>query len=583
MSADQTIPASQPMDLVTVTVLIEGTAVPQTVQVHSYAVSKAVNSIATARLVIVDGDPAAEDFPYSTSGDYLPGKKIEIKAGYHSDEETIFKGIIIRHGINVSPSGNTLVLDCKDEAVKMTVGRKNAYFYEKKDSEIISEIGGNYGGLTIDAEATSAKHKEMVQYYCTDWDFVVSRAEQNGMLVFNDDGKVTVAKPDPGAEPVLKLRFGATILSFSAEMDARHQFKSVKGVGWSQADQALLEVDGATPSLTEAGNLSASTLADVVGIDPYLVQHGGSITDVELQAWADATYMRGQLAKVQGMVRFHGIDTVKPGTVLEIGGMGDRFNGKVFVAGVLHELLNGTWETTVEFGLSPKWFSRKYPDIMDLPAGGLLPGIHGLHVGKVVALEGDPDGEERIQVRLPTISPSDDGIWSRLATLDAGNNRGWVFRPEIDDEVVVGFMNADPRFPVVLGHLHSSKSPSPIPASDDNHEKGLITRSEMKLVFDDDKKVITIETPGGNKIVLSDDEGGITVEDQNGNKMVMSSDGINLESPGAISIKASKDLSLEGMNVNIKASAQLKAEGSAGAELSTGAVCTVKGSLVQIN
>lgn len=583
MSADQTIPSEKPMDLVTVTFLVEGQAVAQEVQVLSYAVTKAVNTIGTARVTLSDGDAAKEDFAHSTGENFLPGKKVEIKAGYHSEEKTIFKGVIIRHSITVGATGTTMVLDCRDEAVKMTVGRKNAYFYEKKDSEIISEIGGNYGGLSIDAEATSTKHKEMVQYYCTDWDFIVSRAEQNGMLVYDDDGEVKVAKPDLSAEPVLKLRFGATILSFSAEMDARHQFKAVKGVGWSQADQALLEVDGATPSLTEAGNLSSGTLADVVGIDPYLVQHGGSITDVELQAWADATFMRGQLAKVQGMVKFHGIDTVKPGTVLEIGGVGDRFNGKVFVSGVLHELMNGTWETTVEFGLSPKWFARKYQDIMDLPAGGLLPGINGLHVGKVVALEGDPDGEDRIQVRMPTISPSDDGIWSRLATLDAGNNRGWVFRPEIDDEVVVGFMNADPRFPVVLGHLHSSKSPSPIPGSDDNHEKGLVTRSEMRLHFDDDKKVITIETPGGNKIVLSEDAGGITVEDQNGNKMEMTSDGINLESPGAITVKATKDLSLEGMNVNIKASAQLKAEGSAGAELSTGAICVVKGSMVQIN
>jgi uncharacterized protein involved in type VI secretion and phage assembly len=200
-----------------------------------------------------------------------------------------------------------------------------------------------------------------------------------------------------------------------------------------------------------------------------------------------------------------------------------------------------------------------------------------------VALEGDPDGEDRIQVRMPTISTSDDGVWSRLATLDAGNNRGWVFRPEIDDEVVVGFMNADPRFPVVLGHLHSSKSPAPIPGSDDNHIKGLTTRSEMKLTFDDDKKVITIETPAGNKITLSEDEKSITVVDQNGNKMEMTSDGINMESPGEIKVKATKDLTLEGMNVNVKASAQLKAEGSAGAELSSGANCVVKGAMVQIN
>ena len=53
--------------------------------------------------------------------------------------------------------------------------------------------------------------------------------------------------------------------------------------------------------------------------------------------------------------------------------------------------------------------------------------------------------------------------------------------------------------------LHSSKFPSPEPAKDDNHKKGYQSREKMKLVFDDEKKVVTLETPGGNKVVVSED------------------------------------------------------------------------------
>ena len=42
-------------------------------------------------------------------------------------------------------------------------------------------------------------------------------------------------------------------------------------------------------------------------------------------------------------------------------------------------------------------------------------------------------------------------------------------------------------------------------------------------------------------------------------------------------------VNIEGTNVNLTASAQLKAEGSAGAEVSSGGTTDVKGSLVQIN
>ncbi len=63
----------------------------------------------------------------------------------------------------------------------------------------------------------------------------------------------------------------------------------------------------------------------------------------------------------------------------------------------------------------------------------------------------------------------------------------------------------------------------------------------------------------------------------------MDSSGIVMESTGDISIKASGDVNIEGTNVSIKANAEFKAEGSAGAEVSTSAIAVLKGSLVQIN
>ncbi len=158
-----------------------------------------------------------------------------------------------------------------------------------------------------------------------------------------------------------------------------------------------------------------------------------------------------------------------------------------------------------------------------------------------------------------------------------------MFRPEIDDEVVVGFLNNDPRHPVVLGHLHSSALPAPIEPKDDNHEKGLVTRSKMRLHFDDDKKIMTLETPIGKTIVLDEDAQNIVVKDDNGNKITLDADGVKIESAKDIVLKATGDVKVEGVNLQFKAQAQFKAEGGAGTELSSSAITTVKGSLVKIN
>ncbi|MFC4635113.1 type VI secretion system tip protein VgrG [Dokdonia ponticola] len=581
MNNSGVIQTSQSPDLVTFKVLTEGQELSNIYQVKSIMVNKEVNRIPMAKIVLIDGEASERDFALSNEELLIPGKSIEITAGYHSDEETIFKGIVIKHNLKIRSLVSHLIIECKDEAVKMTIGKKSSYFYESKDSEIFEELLGKYS-LDKDVEATNYSHPELVQYNASDWDFMVARAQANGKLCFVDDGKVTIAKPDLGQSEIETVTYGGSMLDFDAEIDARHQVKKVSSYGWNHADQELLEIDGSDPSVSLNGNLSTSDLNAIIGLETMELRHGGAITDTELQDWADGTWLFQQLAKIRGRVKFQGIATVKPNTILKLEGVGDRFNGNAYITGVSHTISEGNWTVNAQFGLNPEWFSETF-DISAPSASGLLPAIAGLQVGLVSQLEEDPDGEERILVQIPIINHEEQGIWCRVASLDAGDNRGAFFRPEIGDEVIIGFINEDPNDAIVLGMLHSSAKPAPFTASDDNHEKGFVTRSEMKVVFDDDKKSINISTPAGKIISLDEDAGTIVIEDDNSNVITIDSNGISMESAGDIAIKASGDVTIEGTNVGITANAEFKAEGSAGAEVSTSAIAVLKGSLVQIN
>ena len=103
------------------------------------------------------------------------------------------------------------------------------------------------------------------------------------------------------------------------------------------------------------------------------------------------------------------------------------------------------------------------------------------------------------------------------------------------------------------------------------------------MIFNDDVKSFSLETPAGNKFIITEDEKKIQLQDQNGNKITMNEDGITIESIKDIILKAAKDIKADGVNIEIKASAQAKLEGSAGAEVSSGGVTNVKGSMVNIN
>ncbi len=580
MSEDQRIPAPAPTDRPSFTIKVDGNAVSSEYQIESVLVSRSYNKIASAEIFILDGDVAQQDFKVSNATDFVPGNTLEILAGYHSNEALIFKGIILRHGLRVyGNKPSVLRVECRDAAVKLTVGRKNRYFYDVTDSDVIEEIATAMG-LETEIEATQVSHVGMVQFHATDWDFIVSRAEANGLLVLTQDGKL-IAKPPASAEVVLNLTYGGNLLNFEAVMDARDQYGAVQATAWDAANQEVIELEGNNPSVTVPGNINADDLAAVIGLEKFALKQSG-ISDTELQAWADGFRVKSGFAKVRGRVRVQGFAAIKPGDLIELNGVGKRFNGQALVSGVRHEITARNWETDISFGLSPDYFGVQNRDVIQAPASGLLPAISGLHIALVTSLE-DPDGEDRIQIRLPMVDAAEEGVWARMATLDAGENRGSFFRPEIGDEVIAGFLNEDPRRPVVLGMLNSSAKPAPIMASDDNHEKGFVTRSEMKWLFDDDKVAMTVVTPNGNTLVLSDDEGSIKISDENGNTVLLSSDGISLESAADVNIKASGDVNIEGTNVSLTASAECKAEGSAGAELSSGGSTTVKGSIVQIN
>lgn len=582
MAEERNIETSKPADKPTFTIKIENEELSREFQILSIVVNKCVNKISTARIMILDGDASVENFEASNETFFIPGNKIEIFAGYHSDEKSIYKGIIIKQGMKIRKSGPSLFsIECKHEAVKLTVGRKSKYFYESLDSDVFEEIIGTYS-ITTDIDATNVTHKELVQYRSTDWDFIINRSEVNGVFVFTNDEKIAIKKPELSSASVLTLLYGATILEFDGEIDSRNLYAKVKGKTWDPATQALIEGEAADPGVTETGNLSSGDLADVVGLEEFELNHSGVVAEDELQSWTDSVFLKSKLSKVRGRVKFQGYPDVKPGDIIELKGVGDRFSGKVFVSGVRHEIGSGNWTTDVQFGISPEHLALKNT-VSELSASEIIPAVSGLQIGVAVQLQDDPDGEDRILIKMPLVDNNEEGIWARIASPDAGEKRGMFFRPEIGDEVILGFINDDPRDAVVLGMLNSSSKPAPLTASDENPQKGYFSREELKLIFDDEKKSVTIETPNKNTVILTDDEGAIKLEDENGNKITMDSNGITLESAKDVIIKATGDVKVEGTNVNQTANAQFKAEGSAGAELSTSATAVVKGSIVQIN
>lgn len=564
------------------TVKVDGTEVGREHHLLAVRVTKVANRIASARLVYLDGSAASSDFPLSSGDSFTPGKSVEILAGASDSPATLFKGVVIQHSLKVRPHvAPQLVVECRHKAVKLAVGRRNAYYADQSDSDIMTTLVQN-AGLSGDIDSTSVSHPHQVQFRCTDWDFLVSRADANGRLVFTGGDDVVVKAPKVNGTADVTLQFGATILEMDLQVDSRVQYSAVKGITWDPAQQALVERDAADPGISGPGNFSSDDLADVVGLDSFDLRHG-AVSEPEAQAWADAQWLKSRLSKVSGHVKCEGIATINPGDTVALSGVGDRYNGNVFVTGVMHsyDLVDG-WKTHLQCGGADRWVAEDRA-MASPPAGALVPSVSGLQIGVVVSNE-DPDGEHRVRIRLPLVDAQDDGTWARVASLDAGKERGFFFRPEVGDEVVAGFLDDDPRQAIVLGMMHSSAMAAPLEGSDDNHQKVYQSRSKIKLLFDDEKKKVLLETPAGNRLTLDEDGKKVRLEDQSGNSIEMGQDGVSIESKKSLTLKAGTEIKVEsGTSLGVKGGTTLKLEGTSGAELTSTASTTVKGSTLMLN
>lgn len=593
-------PVTSTSDLATFTLKAAGKDVSNRYQIVEIEVHRALNRIPAARIVLRDGDVADESFAACAGADFAPGAKIEILFGYHGKDTPVYSGLVVNSAIQHTGAGpSTLTVGCRDAAVAMTIGRHSACFTEMTDSAVMQSLVSNYSKLSAAITATSGTLEEITQYAATDWDFLLARAEANGLVVSVESGKVSVIKPQFSGSAVLSVTYGLDLLEFSLEEDVRTQLGSVACTAWDVAKQAVLTTTKSAPNNNPLGADTSSKLAATTGARPFQLNTPTPLATAALGVWAEAQLLKSSLAKIRGTVRFQGSAGIAPGDLLELAGLGERFDGKAYVTGVTHELRDGDWTTTATIGLDPAWFAAR-PDVSAPLAYAQLPGASGIHIGTVKKIDADPGKQFRVLVLAPVIDNTGKGIWARLARPYASNNAGHVFYPEVGDEVLLAFLDGDPRYPVILGSVFSSSRKPPLPLDEKNTQKGIVTSSQLKVLFDETKKSITLQTPGGHSIVMSDDAKSITLTDLNGNSAKFSTDGIVLNSVKNLTITAAQNVSIEakagqltakgtqgvtvsGLKVALSADTEFSAKGNATASLTASGQTTVKGAIVMIN
>jgi phage protein D len=560
---------------------VDGTAVAPLAQrdVVEIDVAEEVGRHGRLTLLVQNWDPDTHTVRHSDSGPFKPGVGIEVLMGYHSSLTSVFAGVVASVTTHFPAGGQPVLrVEARSRSILLEHPPRSRQLTNVSDADVATAIAGDYG-LTADAQ-TGPTHPAVVSDRRSDWDLLTSRAARLGWVTYVR-GDSLVFRPPAAKQDPLELEYGVNVSEVHLTQDLTRAVDSVVAAGW--------DVDALETLESEAGPSQA-------GVDIGARQdHGGAIGDagwplrVERAASAaiaatdDADAIAAGRQRTTELGHHHGYGSIVGNPALRcdqwlsITGVGDRMSGPHYVTAARHRLSARGYHTEFQVGLPPPL----------APPHLRSPAARGLTVAVVDSLK-DPAAMNRVRVKLPWRGDAGDGVWARLATLDAGDGYGTVFVPDVGQEVLVGVLDDDDATLVVLGSLFNGAQAAPVSVTDDaNPVRTIVTPKGHRITLDDgDSSAVTIETPAGNRLQLAEADSEVTLtHGDSGNVVTLSDDGIELNAAkGDIVLKAAGGkVKIDCTGIEGKSSGPSKLESSATFDLKASAALGLKGSLVNIN
>jgi uncharacterized protein involved in type VI secretion and phage assembly len=193
--------------------------------------------------------------------------------------------------------------------------------------------------------------------------------------------------------------------------------------------------------------------------------------------------------------------------------------------------------------------------------------IGNLIIG-LVTDRSDPSGLGRVKVQYPTLGDQVVSDWMRVASLLASQSSGTFFLPQVNDEVVVGFLQNNYDQPLMLGVLYNGVNRPSISKERQADTSEIRTISGSRITFADEKgkETITIFGSTGNQIEI----------DIANNKIAISA-------TTGIEITGQKTITLSAESITINASQKLTLSGNAGVEINGGSEITASAAMIKLN
>ena len=359
------------------------------------------------------------------------------------------------------------------------------------------------------------------QYEESDFDFIRRLAHQYQEWMYFDGTKLIFGKPRKLADPI-RLEYGTTLSSLDIGLQTLARSEQV----FSYHSGADREMQRMTPDLAYGHDkLAGEAFRASLGMfSKPARQHAlpRISNETELDNYTGRK-QAAETAETHYITAESQVPTLRVGSVVSlyssflerVGNLSEESLGNFIIIEITHEVSQGSYYKN-RFKAIPATLKA-------LPSPKVRMPLAETQMATVLS-NADPEGKGRVRVRMNWQTDGMQTGWVRVMTPDGGSssdvksNRGFVFIPEVGDQVLLGFRHGDPARPYVMGSLFNGTTGGG--GGSNNSIKSLKTRSGISVILNDDNKSLAIKDAGGSSIWL----------DGNGNIQITAPHSINFTS-----------------------------------------------------
>lgn len=374
-------------------------------------------------------------------------------------------------------------------------------------STIIKEATQEYGKVNLVSNPKyAAPIPYMAQYNESVFDFMNRLSALYGEWFYYDGTKVYFGKPDrDNTEKIvydMDLEEVRLVANLVPGKSARYDYVAQENKQHNADTPAKPDGMNDLQSIAHSCSEKAYTAKTTSAADPHVTDKAE--LDEQMRIVKNAS--GANLLNIKGIGK---TCRIRIGEIIDVS-FPDRMKlpplGKFRIVGIEHEVRRDGHYSNSFVGVPDGTVHIPVPDVKRPLA---LPEL------ATVKENNDNKGQGRVKVAFNWQKNGKTTNWIRVQTPNAGvsgavpKNRGWVFVPEVGDQVMVSYEHGNPDRPYVTGSVFHSGSGKG--GDKDNKVKSIITRSGNAIIFDDETGSIVITDQTGKQLIMLDGTDAITV------------------------------------------------------------------------